>query len=474
MASYDPQFTPEQVFMLQQEKALLLRSETVAMRINKLKSLKAWIREHSNDIRKAVFADLAKPYLETDITEISVILGEISHAIRHLPKWMKAKKVSNPMHFAGADCRIQYEPRGCALIISPWNYPFNLSIGPLVSAISAGCTVVLKPSELSPNTSALIKRMVSDLFAPNEVAVFQGEVEVAKALLALPFNHVFFTGSPQVGKEVMKSAAQHLCSVTLELGGKSPVVVDASCDLDDAALKIAWAKSINCGQTCIAPDYILVNGSVYQAFLEKLTAAFDQLLNPKGKGIAKSPDYARIINTTHWARLKQLLDEAVAGGGQIIFGGELDVTEKFLAPTVITGVDQGMRIMQEEIFGPILPIISYNGLDEAIAYINGNSKPLALYVFSKEKYVSDQLSVQTSCGALVENDCAVHFGHPNLPFGGVNVSGMGKAHGHFGFLAFSNEKAVFKQSTRFNPVKSLYPPYSIKKKKLISLFSKLS
>ncbi|MCC5939634.1 MAG: aldehyde dehydrogenase family protein [Lunatimonas sp.] len=474
MPSDNLRYTPEQLLTQQQKNALILRTETAAMRIKKLKSLKEWIRKHTDEIRKAVFADLGKPFAETDITEISVVLTEISHAIRNLPKWMKTTKVGNPIHFAGAESYIQYEPKGCALIISPWNYPFNLTIGPLISAIAAGCTVVLKPSELSPHTSELIETMVSDLFAPDEVAVFLGEAEVAKSLLALPFNHVFFTGSPRIGKEVMKAAAQHLSGITLELGGKSPVVVDASCDLEDAALKIAWAKSINCGQTCIAPDYILVNGSVYQPFLEKLAAAFNKLLNPTGKGIAKSSDYARIINTNHWTRLRTLLEDATAAGAEIVFGGEMDPSTKFFSPTVITGLETDMRIMQEEIFGPILPIISYNGLDEAILQINNTPQPLALYVFSQESYISDQISAKTSSGALVENDCAVHFGHPNLPFGGINTSGIGKAHGHFGFLAFSNEKAVLKQSGRFNPIKSLYPPFSLKKQKLINLFSRFS
>ncbi|EON78820.1 Aldehyde dehydrogenase [Lunatimonas lonarensis] len=474
MATFDLYLDLKGIFENQKEKAFELRSGDQQDRIEKLRALQSWIRTNSQEIRDATFQDLGKPGPETDLTEISMVLGEISHAIRHLDKWMKPKTAPNPIHFTGTNAYVQPEPKGRSLIISPWNYPFNLTVGPWVSAIAAGCTTIIKPSEFSPATSALIASMASSLFSPAEASVVLGDVQVAKRLLELPFDHIFFTGSPGVGKEVMKAAANNLSSVTLELGGKSPVVVDANSDLDKAALKIAWGKSINCGQTCIAPDYVLVNKSIESAFLEKLAAAFEQLLNPRNKGIRASNSYGRIINMAHWNRLKQLMDNAVTEGAKITYGGEGQETEKYFAPTILSCVDQNMQVMNEELFGPLLPVIGYDDLDEAINVINGKPKPLALYVFSRNRYPVQQLAQKTSSGALVVNDCAAHFGHPNLPFGGVNNSGIGKAHGYHGFIAFSNEKAVFQQSSRIDLIKTLYPPYTLKKQKLIRLFSRFS
>lgn len=462
------------LFVRQKEKSKQLKQETTSERIDKLKKLKAWIQEHTDDIKQALHKDLGKPSPESDITEISMALSEISHAVKNLGSWMKPQTVSNPLQFVGTISYVQYEPKGTSLIISPWNYPFNLAIGPLVSAISAGCTAVIKPSEHAPNTASLLERMISALFAPDEICVVTGDVEVAKALLALPFDHIFFTGSPAVGKEVMKAAAENLSSVTLELGGKSPVIVDTTCNLEDAAKKIAWSKLLNCGQTCIAPDYLLVHANVYDTFLPQLAASFQAMLNPKRKGIDQSKDYGRIVNDNHWKRLKGLLDEALDAGSRIAYGGNSDEERLFMEPTLLENVNPGTRMMQEEIFGPILPVVPYNLLEEAISTINSRPKPLALYAFSNSPYIQNQILENTSSGAVVINDCAIHFGHPNLPFGGINSSGIGKAHGHFGFLAFTNEKAILKQNKHFSAVKSLFPPYGFKKKQLISAFRKFS
>lgn len=459
-------------FDAQKLKSLEIRDSTVPQRVAKLKTLQGWITENADDIRKALYADLGKSAAEADISELSIVRGEISHSISNLASWMAPKKVKTPIHMLGSSAYVSPEPKGCALIISPWNYPFNLCIGPLVSAIAAGCTAWLKPSEMAPHTAALIRRLIEELYDPEEITVSEGGVEVSEFLLSLPFDHIFFTGSPAIGKLVMKAASNHLSSVTLELGGKSPVIIDKDCDLKDAAKKVAWAKFLNCGQTCIAPDYVLVQESVYGEFKTYLQESLEAMGNPKGKGIHKSADYSRIINGRHWNRLKKLLEEAIASGAKVIYGGEIDEAEKFFSPTLIEGVEESTGLMTEEIFGPILPLQPYTLLDEALAIINSREKPLALYLFSSEEYIQDQVAAKTSSGTLCFNDCAVQFAHPSLPFGGVGQSGMGKAHGQYGFLAFSNEKAVFKQRPGFSPTKTFYPPYTMKTKKLIKYFMK--
>lgn len=459
-------------FISQKQKSLEIRNSTALQRVAKLKTLQGWITENADDIRKALYADLGKSASEADISELSMVKGEISHAISNLSSWMEPKKVKTPIHMLGSSAYVISEPKGCALIISPWNYPFNLCIGPLVSAIAAGCTAWLKPSEMAPHTAALIRRLAQEICEPEEITVSEGGVEVSELLLSLPFDHIFFTGSFAVGKVVMKAASNHLSSVTLELGGKSPVVIDKDCDLKDAAKKVAWAKFLNCGQTCVAPDYVLVQESVYGEFKTYLQESLEAMGNPKGKGIQKSSDYSRIINGRHWNRLKKLLEEAVASGAKVIYGGEIDEATNFFSPTLIEGADESTGVMSEEIFGPILPLQPYTLLDEVIAIINSREKPLALYLFSTEEYIQEQVAAKTSSGALCFNDCAVHFAHPSLPFGGVGQSGMGKAHGQYGFLAFSNEKAVLKQRPGFSPTKTFYPPYTMKTKKLIKYFMK--
>lgn len=454
------------VFNSQQSKSILLRSTNAAERIRQLEKLQDWIKSHLEDIRKEIYADFKKPYPEIDSSEIFVVTSEIKHTIKNLSSWMQPKQVSTPMTMLGSESHIQYEPKGSTLIISPWNYPFNLALGPLVSALAAGCTAVIKPSELTPHTSALIKRMIEEIYEPELVAVFEGEVEVAEYLLSKPFDHIFFTGSPAVGKVVMKAAAAHLTSVTLELGGKSPAIIDSKVDIQDAASKIVWGKFVNCGQTCIAPDYLLVQASVKNELLEAIQKKIIEMYDPQSKGVEQSKDYARIVNDRHLKRLKDLLEDANHKGANTAVGGEIQEDQNYFEPTVLTDVTDDMQLMEEEIFGPILPIMTYSNTTEAIHYINNKPKPLALYVFSNSKEVAETILKQTSSGAAVVNDCVVHFMQNELPFGGVNNSGMGKAHGHFGFLTFSNEKAVLKQRVGFTPSKALYPPYNYVGKKI--------
>lgn len=451
----------------QKKKALSWRSSTATDRIERLNRIQKWIKAHQKDIQQALLADFQKPPTETDLSEIYTVTSEINHAVKHLKSWMKAKSVSTPLPMLGTSGTIHYEPKGCALIISPWNYPFNLAIGPLVSALAAGCTVILKPSELTPNTSNLIQGMIEELFDPSEVAVFQGESDVAQELLKLPFDHIFFTGSPAVGKIVMKAAAENLTSVTLELGGKSPAIIDQEADLKDAAEKLIFGKFINCGQTCVAPDYILVDEKIKEELLMELTVALKKMYDPKFEGIEKSPDLARIINDRHFDRLVTSLKDGIEKGGKIEFGGKFDGPSRYIEPTIISQVSDDMTLMEEEIFGPILPMKTFSLLDDAINFINGKPKPLALYYFGSNTSRSTQVLNETSSGNAVINDCVIHFLDLEIPFGGVNNSGMGKAHGHYGFLAFSNEKGVLKQRVGLNNATLLRPPYGIAAEKVI-------
>lgn len=456
------------LFENQLHKSIHWRKSSFEERILRLQRLRDWIKNHQKEIRKALWQDFNKPAPEVDLNEIFPVTSEINHAIKNLKSWMAPKKVSTPLPMIGTSAWIHYEPKGRCLIISPWNFPFNLTIGPLVSAIAAGCTAIIKPSEYSPHTSELIASMVKDIFEENEIAVCLGEVQVSTELLNLPFDHIFFTGSPAVGKIVMKAAAQHLSSVTLELGGKSPVIIDSSADLKDAAQKIIWGKFVNCGQTCIAPDYILIPEEFKEEFLMQAKTQLQIYYDPAVQGIEKSPDYARIINLKHFERLKTLLDDALEKGGRIAFGGKSDSSSKYFEPTLLTGLSPDMLILQEEIFGPILPILSYKNLQEAIDLINSQPKPLALYYFGANSKNSKKVLEETSSGNMVINDCVLHFLHNELPFGGVNNSGIGKAHGYYGFLAFSNEKGVLKQRVGYNNVSLLRPPYGLKAKQIIS------
>jgi len=460
-------------FDLQERHSLKLRLSTKDERLAKLNKLRDWINKNKEEIRKAIYADFRKPGVEVDLSETYVVLAEINFAIKNLGKWIQPTKVSTPITMTGSDSFIQYEPKGTSLIIAPWNFPFQLALTPLVSALAAGCTAIMKPSEMSEHTSALLRRLVSEVFSPEEVALFEGDVEVSEMLLKKPFNHIFFTGSPKVGKIIMKAAAENLSSVTLELGGKSPAIVDKGTNLEDAAQKIAWGKFMNGGQTCIAPDYLLVNSSIVDSFLAELKKQINKMYDPKGKGIYKSKDYARIINLKNLNRINRLLSNARLKGASIFFGGEVKEEDLYIEPTVLTQITMDMEIMEEEIFGPILPVVTYTDIEEIPQIINGKPKPLAMYVFSEEEFVIDYILSHTSAGGICINDTIVHFLQPELPFGGVNNSGIGKSHGYYGFLAFSNQKSVLKQRIGLTPMKMLYPPFGFAEKKIGKVFLKL-
>ncbi len=447
-------------FGKQKQHSSTLREQSAEQRIRKLRRMRQWIKRHRSSIQDAIYQDFQKPRLETNGSEILVILQEINHTIKHLKEWTQPTKVETPLILSGTSSWVQYEPKGVCLIISPWNYPFQLLVSPWISAIAAGNCCILKPSEMSPYTSELIFEMAAALFHPEEALVVQGDKEVAEALLQYPFDHIFFTGSTAVGKVIMKAAAEHLTSVTLELGGKSPTLVDKSANIEVAARKIAWGKFMNAGQTCIAPDYLLVQESVYNRLVGNLKNAIQKFYQTDGRPVAESPDYARIINQKHFERLRDALEEAVTEGAKVVIGGQHQEDSLFLAPTVLTSVPEDCTLMQEEIFGPILPIKKYSTLEEAVDFINSRPKPLAQYIFSEKKRAIEYVIQHTSAGGMSVNDVVLHIVQPNLPFGGVNHSGIGKSHGHYGFLEFSNQKAVLEQNWGNTIMNLYYPPYT--------------
>ena len=433
----------------------------------KLQKILDWTLLHEIEIGQALSNDFKKNPAETNLGEIFGVVGEIKHLIKHLNSWLKPQSVPTPLNMFGTSAHVKFEPKGVCLIISPWNYPFNLSIKPLVQAIAAGNTVILKPSELTPNTSTLLKEMLSDLFDKNEVYVVEGDAQVSQILLNQPFNHIFFTGSPNVGKIVMTAAAKNLTSVTLELGGKSPCIVDETANIKKSAEKIAWGKFINNGQTCIAPDYILVHESVENELVHEMRNAINSMY---GKDAKVSEDYCRIVNNRHFNRLNELLSESIEKGANVAIGGQTDGLENYISPTILTNVDDSMRIMNEEIFGPLLPIVRYSTNSEAISHIRNREKPLAMYINSKKESNIKYFMDHSSAGGTVINDCVIHYGHTEIPFGGVNNSGIGKSGGIWGFTEFSNQRAVLRQ--KFGTFKMIYPPYTPKVANLIRFFVK--
>lgn len=461
------------LFKAQKASLTELRKELTSNRKERLNALRTWIKANRVVIQQAIYNDFRKPAAEVDTTEIFPALDEIKVALDNLDRWATPKKVDAPITMLGTRALIAYEPKGLCLIISPWNYPFNLSIGPLVSALAAGNSVIIKPSEHTPHTASLIKKMCDEIFDPKIVTVIEGATETSQALLALPFDHIFFTGSPAVGKLVMKAAAEHLTSVTLELGGKSPTIVTPSARLKDAAQRIAVSKFINNGQTCIAPDYILVHESIAPAFTLQLKEQVQKLFSGSEQNIIESPHYARIVNQNHFDRLNALLQDALDKGAKLELTGPVDKTQRFIHPMILSNVSMNTRIMDEEIFGPILPMITYKSIDQAIDLINEKPKPLALYLFGNNKADRKRVQNETSSGALCINDCAIQFLHHNIPFGGVNNSGIGKSHGYFGFLAFSNEKPILRQRNGITSFSFFYPPYTPIVGRLINWLLKL-
>lgn len=427
-------------------------SKDIAFRIKQLKILKSAVEKNETELLAALKADLGKPATEAYIAEIADTISDINYALKNIRRWTKPRKVSTPFVLFPAASYIYPEPYGTVLIISPWNYPFKLAISPLIGAMAAGNCVVIKPSELSEKTSRLMAKIIRENFAPEYISVAEGGKEETQQLLAQKLDYIFFTGGTAVGKIVAEFAAKNLTPVTLELGGKSPCIVDEDVDIEKTARRIVWGKFFNSGQSCIAPDYLLAHKTIKAKLLEKIKAAVEEFY---GKNPLESSDYGRIINERHFLRISELLKE-----GNIIIGGEVNAEKLYISPTVIDNIQWSSRIMQTEIFGPILPAVEYENLDEIISILNEKPKPLALYFFSNDKDNQEKILRETSSGAVNINDTMAHMQNKNLPFGGVGESGMGAYQGRLTFDTFSHRKAVVKRSFCADP-KMKYPPYKI-------------
>jgi len=437
------------------------RTRPVAWRRAQLARLVAMLVEHEAVFAAALKADLGKSTKEAWITEIEFVRGEARRTSKRLAKWMRPRRVPTPLFAIPGRSRIVSEPLGVALIIAPWNYPLMLALSPLVGAIAAGNCAALKPSEIAPNTSAAIARLLPDYLDPDCFAVIEGGVETATALLAERWDKIFYTGNGTVGRIVMGAAAKHLTPVTLELGGKSPCIVLDDARLDVAARRIVWGKFLNAGQTCVAPDYVLVERAQEAALLEALTRAIAEFY---GTDPAASADFARIVNDRHFKRLTPLLKD-----GTVVTGGQSDASARYIAPTVLRDMALDSTVMREEIFGPILPVQPVEGLDEAIAFVNARPKPLALYVFSENRAHTDRVVAETSAGGVAINETVLHLAVPSLPFGGVGESGSGAYHGAFSFRAFSHEKAVLARWSRPD-LMFRYPPLTRRRFALLKRF----
>lgn len=429
----------------------------VKFRIKMLKKLKRVILENESKISKALYDDLRKSEFEAYETEIGIVLEEIGIHIKNLKKWAKPVKVSTPLAHFPSKSYILPEPFGVVLVMAPWNYPFQLLMAPLVGAISAGNCVVLKPAPYSKNTSKVIAEIINDNFQEKYISVFQGGREVNQELLDEKYDYIFFTGGPVLGKIVMRSAAENLTPLTLELGGKSPCIVDKSSNLKIAAARIVWGKYLNSGQTCVAPDYMLVHSSVKKELFENMKKMVDKYF---GDDPQKSPDYPRIINQKQYERLVSLLED-----GNIVYGGKHDDKERYISPSLLDNVDPQSSIMQDEIFGPIMPVVEWTDEDEMISFINNRPKPLAFYLFTSDMKFRDRVFSKVSFGGGCVNDTIVHLANPELPFGGVGFSGMGKYHAKESFNLFSNMRSVLQKSTLLDiPIR--YAPYNGKMKYL--------
>lgn len=422
-----------------------------AFRITQLKRLRQAILANRTAIERALFKDLGKSPEEAFLTEIQLVVDDISHQIKHLRRWSKPKRVASGLALFPSRCHIQYEPYGVVLIIAPWNYPFQLLMEPLVGALAAGNCALLKPSNQTPHTAALIEKMLNECFEPAYVRVVNGDRQAMDSLLDQSFDYLFFTGSPATGRHIMQKAAVHLCPVTLELGGKSPCLVLPSANLHLAAQRIVFGKFINAGQTCVAPDYLLVHRSVKAPLIESLKATIRLRYGTLSE---QSPHYGRIVSDRFVDRLIALMNTA---GGTVVEGGTYNKGTRFIAPTIIEQPAIDSPLMQEEIFGPLLPVLTYDTLEEALSFINSRPKPLALYVFGDKKAGRDVLE-RTSSGGACLNDTILHVANKHLPFGGVGESGMGQYHGRYSFQTFSHQKAVVSSSLTFD-LRAKYPPY---------------
>ena len=459
----------DKIYQSQLKNKSAIKHSTAYKRIGWIKKLLDTINREEKAIEQALYQDFHKSGIETAITEILVVQLELKHIAKKLRGWMKDKNVRRSLVMPNVSAYLHYEPKGNALIITPWNYPFQLPLVHLAACIAAGNTAILKLSEFSPNSNQVLKKIIAEVFPTDHIAVIEGAVEETTHLLNLRFDHIHFTGSSKVGKIVMEAASKHLTDITLELGGKSPAIIDKNVNLRQVVKNLIWAKFVNAGQTCIAPDYILAHRHQKQQLEEIFKAEIEEAF---GKDGFNSPDYARIINEKQFERLNQALDSAKQLGANIIAGGKTDGKTKYIAPTVVSNVAANNPLMTDEIFGPILPIVYYAQIQEAIDFINAKEKPLALYVFSKDSNFNKHLIRNTSAGSTCINDAVIQIMQPNLPFGGVNNSGLGQSTGWYGFKAFSHERAV--ADVKILPLSSMFwYPYTEKTSRMLQWIRRL-
>lgn len=434
-----------------------------------LKSLLNGLRSHEQALIEALAADFGKPELESRITEIYPVRKELELAISKVRTWMEPQRVPTPLALMGTRSEIRPSPKGVVLVLAPWNYPVFLTANPVISALAAGNRVVVKPSEHTPNTSRAIANWLNECAGPSWVEVVQGGADLARELTALPFNHIYFTGGPEIGKHIVRAAADHLTPLTLELGGKSPAIVDGSARLRDAARRMAWGKWINAGQVCISPDYVLVEDCACDPLIAELKSLFNEGFSSDPMS---SPDYSCIVNRKHFDRLKGLLDDALAKGAEVAIGGRFNEEALRMEPTVLKGVTAEMRLMKEEVFGPLLPILTWSRLEEVPALVALRDHPLALYIFSKKRANIAYLLEHTRSGTVAVNETIFQNGNVGLPFGGVQGSGWGRANGKSAFEEFTNYRSVLRQTFRWNGIFLLNPPYTGLRLKIVRLISR--
>ncbi|SFP16584.1 aldehyde dehydrogenase (NAD+)/coniferyl-aldehyde dehydrogenase [Variovorax sp. PDC80] len=464
--------TPELRPLFDAQRAASLRDQAPpwSVRADRLRRLRALVREHRAAIAAAISADFSnRPRQETELAEVFPTLEGIDHALRHGKRWMRVRRRSTGLWFKPASSRLMPQPLGVVGIVVPWNYPLYLAAGPLTAALAAGNRAMLKQSEYTPRFAELFARLVGAAFTADEITVVNGDAEVAREFARLPFDHLLFTGSTEVGRHVMRAASEHLTPVTLELGGKSPAIVGRGAAFDKAVERILVGKTLNAGQTCIAPDYVLVPREQQARFVEAARRVFAALYPDLGR----NADYTSIVSPRHFARLEALVTEAQAQGAAVERLGDApaDAASRRLPPVLLTGVGDGMRVMQEEIFGPVLPLVPYDTLEEAIGYVNARPRPLALYLFEKQRADIDRVLAQTVAGGVTVNDTLLHIAQDDLPFGGVGASGMGAYHGEFGFQTFSKMKPVFHQSG-LNGLGLFKPPYGKTFERMLKLLAR--
>ena len=455
----------EQTFEQNRQYFKTQATKDVKFRKQQLKNLSKSIKNYETELLEAFNADLGKNKVEAFATEIGFVLKNIKLARKELKNWTKRKQVNTPLFMFPAKSYIMKEPYGTVLIIGPFNYPLQLVIEPLIGAIAAGNTAIIKPSEFTPHVTKVLRKIIEAVFNPEYVAVIEGEAETTKQLTALPFDYIFFTGSENVGRSVYQAASNNLTPVTLELGGKSPVIVDESANIKVTSERICFGKFTNAGQTCIAPDYLLVKKSIKDDLISALKATISEFY---GKDVQRSEDFGRIVNERHFSRLTKLLTEQQQN---IIFGGTTNKDTLYVAPTIIDNVDLDSEIMQEEIFGPLLPIVTYEDFDEALALIQSKPKPLSLYLFSEDENATERVLNELSFGGGAINDTLMHIANPNLPFGGVGNSGIGQYHGKYSFDTFSHDKSYIFKTTRLES-SVIFPPYKGKFNYIKTFFNK--